>query len=247
MSSEVNMGQLEEPEKTESRSMLQGLLYKNRSSSGVDGTSYKPVESSDTAAQGVARGHLLLEEGFSDYSLLNSAMSEDNEDDAIGLIGAESYMRFRLLPAINRLNKEIPRYERRHQATQIVILFATMMASVCGVIGLHVWIPSVAALVASVESLSHFDQTSARLVGANAALTSLKNLKLWWQSLSRTEQSLPHYKAQLVQLAEDAIESDVSAWTQGMLRKKRKVEDASEEDEEGGGGGSGGGGDEQSK
>jgi hypothetical protein len=36
--------------------------------------------------------------------------------------------------------------------------------------GLHVWIPSVAALVAGVESLSHFDQTSARLAGSNGAL-----------------------------------------------------------------------------
>ena len=142
------------------------------------------------------------------------------------------------------------------------------------------WIPSVAALVAGVESLSHFDQTSARLAGSNGALTQLKNLKLWcglpfaprslsptlvlcqtvsflrqesdctavaclvsrcvtgtdtrafrWQSLSRTQQSLPLNKAQLVEIAEDAIESDLSAWTQGMLRKKQKVDGAEEETE----------------
>ena len=82
------------------------------------------------------------------------------------------------------------------------------------------------------ESLSHFDQTAARLAGANGALTQLKNLRLWWQSLSRTQQSLPHNKAQLVESSEDAILSELGAWTQGILRKKKKV-DAAKEDEEG--------------
>ena len=48
----------------------------------------------------------------------------------------------------------------------------------------------------------------------------------WWWS-----QSLPLNKAQLVEIAEDAIESDLSAWTQGMLRKKQKVDGAEEETE----------------
>ena len=58
-------------------------------------------------------------------------------------------------------------------------------------------------------------------MGANGALTQLKNLRIWWQSLSRTQQLLPHSKAQLVLSAEEAIESELNAWTQGVLRKKR--------------------------
>ena len=69
-------------------------------------------------------------------------------------------------------------------------------------------------------------------------------MALWWQSLSRTQQSLPQNKAQLVQSSQDAIESDTGAWTGGLLRKKRKVDAADEdaEDAEDGKDGGGGGG-----
>ena len=66
-------------------------------------------------------------------------------------------------------------------------------------------------------------------------------MALWWQSLSRTQQSLPQNKAQLVQSYEDAIESDTGAWTGGLLRKKRKVGAADEDAEDGKDGGGGGG------
>ena len=230
MGSEVKMGQLQKPSNPTLKSMLRGILYSSKTQAN-GGYGRVGSEEKDTAVQGISRGHLLLEKGLSDFSLLSSVTSEDPDDDGISLISAESYLKFRLLPAINRLNTEIPVHERWHVVGQFLILFATMMASVCGVIGLHVWIPSVAALVAGVESVLNFDQTSARLTGANAALTQLKNLKLWWHSLSRTQQSLPLNKEQLVLSAEDAIESDVSAWTQGMLRKKRKVDAADEDDE----------------
>jgi hypothetical protein len=81
-----------------------------------------------------------------------------------------------------------------------------------------------------VESMAHFYQTSARLVGANTALSHLKNLRIWWQSLSRTQQSLPTNKAQLVESSEEAIMSELTAWTQGILSKKRKVDAVDEEE-----------------
>ena len=49
-----------------------------------------------------------LERGLSDFSLLSTAMEDDADDDGIGLISAEDYMKFRLLPAIKRLNDTIP-------------------------------------------------------------------------------------------------------------------------------------------
>jgi hypothetical protein len=78
-----------------------------------------------------------------------------------------------------------------------------------------VWIPAVAAGIAAVESLHHFDATAARLAGANSSLTQLKNLRIWWQSLSLTQQSLPHNKQELVEVTEDAIQDELAAWTSG--------------------------------
>jgi hypothetical protein len=78
-----------------------------------------------------------------------------------------------------------------------------------------VWIPAVAAGIAAIESLHHFDATAARLAGANSSLTQLKNLRIWWQSLSLTQQSLPHNKQELVEVTEDAIQDELAAWTSG--------------------------------
>ena len=256
MSSEVKMASLRKPSTDGMNQILSSTLYhvdsdeEEEESEAAAGDEETAPLSRTTATAGrrhskegtrsssrVAVAGLGLERGLSDFSLLSTAMEDDADDNGIGLISAEDYMKFRLLPAIKRLNDTIPRHERWYNSSQGLILFATMMASVCGVVGLHVWIPAVAASVAGVESLVHFDQTSARLVGANGALTQLKNLRIWWQSLSRTQQSMPHNKAQLIEGSEDAIESELSAWTQGILRKKRKVDGAEEGEEEEGGGG----------
>eukprot|EP01046_Picozoa_sp_COSAG06_P016626 COSAG06_NODE_1106_length_10684_cov_5.383656_7_plen_165_part_00 len=79
------------------------------------------------------------------------------------------------------------------------------------------WIPAVAAGIAAIESLHHFDATAARLAGANSSLTQLKNLRIWWQSLSLTQQSLPHNKQELVEVTEDALQAELAAWTSGAI------------------------------
>eukprot|EP01047_Picozoa_sp_COSAG01_P071016 COSAG01_NODE_10918_length_2051_cov_1.422643_1_plen_427_part_10 len=97
-------------------------------------------------------GELLLAEGLSDFSLLGTTMDDDMADDGIGLISANDYLRFRLLPAISRLHESVPNHERVHNLSKAAILFATMIASVSGILGLHIWIPAVGSVVAAVES-----------------------------------------------------------------------------------------------
>lgn len=139
-------------------------------------------------------------------------------------------MRFRLMPSVGRLNKLVPKHERSYAGTTSTIMLMTMVAAICGVIGLHAWIPAVTALVGGFESLASFSQTAARLEGCNGALTRLKTLRIWWQSLSRTQQKMPQNKETLIKASEEAIEAEVGSWTQGMLRKKTKVDAAEEED-----------------
>ena len=57
-------------------------------------------------------------------------------------------------------------------------------------------------------------------------------LVLTGQSLSRTQQKMPQNKATLVEAAEEAIEAEVGSWTQGMLKKRTKVDAAEEEEED---------------
>jgi hypothetical protein len=43
---------------------------------------------------------------------------------------------------------------------------------------------------------------------------------------------MPQNKATLVVAAEEALEAEVGSWTQGMLKKKSKVDAAEEEEED---------------
>jgi hypothetical protein len=191
----------------------------------------------ETAAMATESNVMLeLEAGrLSDYAVLSGIVGKTEEeqvaDDGVSLISAEDYLRFRLMPTITSLNASVPHHEGWYMIAQVTVLSATMLAAICGVVGLHAWIPTMTALVASSESLASFDQTSARLEGANGALATLKSLRIWWQSLSRTQQKMPQNKETLIVASEEAIEGVVGAWTQGMLRKKSKV-DAAEEDTE---------------
>eukprot|EP01052_Picozoa_sp_SAG31_P023108 SAG31_NODE_1880_length_7001_cov_4.269052_1_plen_971_part_00 len=222
MSSEIKMTSMRKPPQNATKALLHDRLYPFVDASTI---ADDKVDAPDRPGKSA-----LLEEGLSDFSLLGTVIDIDVQDDGVGLISADDYMKFRLLPAISRLNSSIPAHERWNNVSQTLILLGTMLAAIFGLIGLYLWIPLVVGFVAGVDSLVHSDQTSARLVGTNGSLTQLKGLRIWWQSLSRTQQSLLSNKAQLVQSSEEAIISEVSAWTQGVLRKNRKVE--AEEDEE---------------
>jgi hypothetical protein len=50
----------------------------------------------------------------------------------------------------------------------------------------------------------------------------------------RTQKNMPQNKETLIVASEEAIEGVVGAWTQGMLRKKSKVDAAEEDTEEDG-------------
>ena len=242
MSSEVKMSALSKPSREESELLLESQLYpfvkEPTCCSSVIAWISKCMSSNGSDKDGEAPHpkRTLLEAGMSDFSLM---AGDAGADDGICLITADDYMRFRLLPNVTRLNKNLPRHEKcvcglaapppahrdrafsrrgRHQreashpastirrrrkhssancavrvdkclpilprrwfnASQTVILLATMLASVSGVLGLYMWIPAITAIVAAVDSLQNFDQTSARLLGTNSALTQLKNLRIWY-------------------------------------------------------------------
>jgi hypothetical protein len=236
MASEVKMASLQVPApglQGGAKSILQ--LYdprdhrkqtKKTSAAGDNSGEYEETDSSQTNAL------LALEEGtLSDFSLIGNAMMEDDgPDDGISLISAEDYIRIRMMPAVSRLNAEIPGHELWYWFAQVVIMLATMLAAMFGVIGLHAWIPSVTAWVACVESLSSFDQTSARLEGANGALARLKTLRIWCKL---------HNKQSAAACDVQACSDRALACTYRAEPEPHAAEDAAEQGDAGGGGGGG--------
>eukprot|EP00747_Dinoflagellata_sp_TGD_P091073 gnl/TRDRNA2_/TRDRNA2_164931_c5_seq1.p1 gnl/TRDRNA2_/TRDRNA2_164931_c5~~gnl/TRDRNA2_/TRDRNA2_164931_c5_seq1.p1 ORF type:complete len:155 (+),score=25.92 gnl/TRDRNA2_/TRDRNA2_164931_c5_seq1:50-466(+) len=128
-----------------------------------------------------------------------------------------------MTPAIKSLSERMPVLDRNWSIVQLVILLGTLVSAVLGILSLQTWIPMTVAMVAGIESIAQFEQTSSQLTGANASLAQLKKLRIWWQSLSMVEKRMPTNKTQLVEEAEEAIEGEVAAWTQGLLRRMKRV------------------------
>jgi hypothetical protein len=59
-----------------------------------------------------------------------------------------------------------------------------------------VLIPAIVALVAGIESWAQFDQTALRLVARSNTLAQLQGPRIWWQSLSTVQRTVPGNKDQ---------------------------------------------------
>ena len=76
-----------------------------------------------------------------------------------------------------------------------------------------------------------FDQTALKLVGQNNNLSQLQELRIWWQSLSMVQKTVPSNKEHLVETTEDAIEAEVGVWTAGIMRRSRRLDDENQDDD----------------
>eukprot|EP00747_Dinoflagellata_sp_TGD_P224711 gnl/TRDRNA2_/TRDRNA2_97516_c1_seq1.p1 gnl/TRDRNA2_/TRDRNA2_97516_c1~~gnl/TRDRNA2_/TRDRNA2_97516_c1_seq1.p1 ORF type:complete len:241 (-),score=48.54 gnl/TRDRNA2_/TRDRNA2_97516_c1_seq1:180-866(-) len=171
----------------------------------------------------------------SDYTLMTALTAEDDIefDNGILNVSAEQYIAFRLMPAITELNHAAPNAEWQYHIYQTVMFFGTMVTGLLAVVGLRAWVPLVIAFLASVESIAQFEQVGPRLLGINGALTTLKNLKIWWLRLSRMEKRMAQNKMHLVEGTEDAIAASIAVYAQGMVRSRVATGGKGEEDDEG--------------
>jgi hypothetical protein len=152
-------------------------------------------------------------------------------DDGLRPISSEEYVKFRLLPTVRMLELKIPRTQKVYALTQGLVLLCTMLASVCAVLGLQAFIPAIVSLVAAIEGSVQFDQTALKLVGQNNNLSQLQELRIWWQSLSMVQKTVPSNKEHLVETTEDAIEAEVGVWTAGIMRRSRRLDDENQDDD----------------
>eukprot|EP00747_Dinoflagellata_sp_TGD_P183169 gnl/TRDRNA2_/TRDRNA2_37889_c0_seq1.p1 gnl/TRDRNA2_/TRDRNA2_37889_c0~~gnl/TRDRNA2_/TRDRNA2_37889_c0_seq1.p1 ORF type:complete len:652 (+),score=90.68 gnl/TRDRNA2_/TRDRNA2_37889_c0_seq1:43-1956(+) len=220
MSSELKLASLKRPPRSSFDRLAQELFPA------------KLTQNDGQAGHRPLLGRALEGHDHSDFMLLTAQMREEDLqfDDGMSCIGAELYILFRMGPKIKELNEKAPWLERLYFTYQMFMLFGTMASGVMAIMGLRAWVPLVVALVATVESVAQFEEVSARLIGVNTALSNLKNLKIWWQSLSQMERRMGANKTYLVETSEDALALEYAVFAQGLLKKRRPEEDGGEKD-----------------
>ena len=99
-------------------------------------------------------------------------------------------------------------------------MLATGASAVMAALGLTVWIGIIAILASSVTSWSEFSGTGKKLARYASAITKLRDLRLWWETLSEIEQASSKNVTQLVELTEEVLSHDATAWMATSMAAK---------------------------
>lgn len=194
----------------------------------VKGEGYDAIN--PAASSEDATNHLWAKAGgdFSD----NPNLLEDDflSDDGISVITADDYVFFRFLPLMQYHTRVSRFLTSRVQLLQTCQFLLTATLAGAKPLKFQRWVPFFVAAITAVTGTLEFENYPARLRNVNQSLECLKNLRIWWQSLSMVERRLPKNKELLVLGAEATADSEISAWKKSLKTSVRK-------DAGGGGGG----------
>jgi hypothetical protein len=156
---------------------------------------------------------------FSDFRVNPYIIDDDFlRDDGFSLITAEDYIHFRLLPLTQRYNATAQRLSRQVHAIQGIAFFLTALLTASAAVGFEKLAPVVVSLIAAVQAIDELEHLQARLRNINQSLESLKNLHVWWQSLSMVERRLLANKEILVGGVEATVDAEISTWKKSSLK-----------------------------
>mmetsp|Transcript_28643 Transcript_28643/g.66401 ORF Transcript_28643/g.66401 Transcript_28643/m.66401 type:complete len:895 (-) Transcript_28643:123-2807(-) len=157
-------------------------------------------------------------EGLGGDYIVNFEMIEDDflRDDGLGLITAEDYVHFRMLPMLRYYNDLAPRLGRKTQALQVISFLLTAFLTAAAALGWEMWVPFVVAVLQAVVSTLAFENYVVQLRNVNQSLEALKNLRVWWQSLSMVERRMPASKEVLVKGVESTVDAEISAFKKSL-------------------------------
>merc|ERR1712187_1084041 len=93
-------------------------------------------------------------------------------------------------------------------------------------------LPLMVALTSSIQSAVSFAQLAPRIWNLNASVLALKNLRVWWQSLSMVQMRLPVNKNHLVTVTESTVDAEVSCWMKSMIVQSAPQNDDDDDESE---------------
>ena len=137
---------------------------------------------------------------------------ETVDDDHHSPMLAKEYITRRLEITLRFYQSRVSPYYRHQTVAVILLMIASATSAVLATLGLTQWIAIVSILAASVTSWGEFSGTTKKLGRYGTAITQLKGIRLWWDTLKPTEKAAAAQVNRLVSLTENVINHDARAW-----------------------------------
>ena len=141
-------------------------------------------------------------------------------DDYHSPLDAGAYISLRLEPTIRYYQGRISPLYYRKTVCAVLLMLATAASSLMAAMGLTVWIAIVSVVATSVASFSEFSSFGKKLRRYSKAITKLRDVRLWWETLTNMEHASSHNITRLVESTEGIIVGNTEAWLATSLAVK---------------------------
>ena len=177
--------------------------------------------------QGLKYGKLTVKEKQEEKKAKNEMLAKEVEDDYLaGSLSTTSYVVFRVRPLIESYETQAIGLAKRLQWLEIAALLANLVGVVfaTGFVNFGEWVSLTVVLVALLTGVLEFTQLKNRVVYINLSIGELRNLLVWWDSLSVVRRRSSAVKAHVVDTTERAILQVVDAQTTAAANAQILVE-----------------------
>jgi hypothetical protein len=140
------------------------------------------------------------------------ADSADIVDDFYSPMIPSMYIATRLEQTIEFYQGRISPYYWGKTICAVALMLTSAGSAVLASAGLTVWISIVAVIGSSITSWTEFSGTGKKLGRYAGGITTLRGVRLWWETLTTVEQANSVSVNALVQLTEGVINHDAKAW-----------------------------------
>ena len=146
-------------------------------------------------------------------------------DDHHSPLGPEKYIRIRLEGTMRFYQSRVSPYFRSRTMCAVALMLASVGAAVIASLNMSEWISIVSIIGSSITSWTEFSGTSKKLGRYANAISKLRDIRLWWETLSAVQQASSKSVNLLVSMTEDVINHDSKAWlaTSQAAKSLKKV------------------------
>ena len=125
---------------------------------------------------------------------------------------ADAYVTLRLDHFIRFYQQRLPHNYRNRTIVHMLLVLGTLVNALLAFIGMLPWVALVTVTSSGVTSWSEFTSSVNKLERYSSGITSLKNLKMYWEILDQTSLSNTQSIDHLVRMTEDIIIGESRAW-----------------------------------
>lgn len=157
----------------------------------------------------------LWETAGHDFKFHLATLDEHLKDDGWSVLNAEQYINVRMFPMLQQLHsraKVVGRVTRNMQVVITVLTAMTTLVAAFQQVDLRKCVPVAVATVAVFTQILQFEKFESRLYNIQRSIQKLKELQIWWYSLSASERRKNSTKEFLVSHTEEQADCEIAPW-----------------------------------